>query len=163
METTAADGPLSQREELLRSRIAAWLSQTEGWGYAIPRWASEGLLGSERAFRTFLNTMRADLFDYMKSSVEASRPGTWNADDAKIIGNASNVISGRATMRNSVGWSRVFFAPRWMWSRVQLMTGQPMWKGDSATRLAVGKVYVRAALGIAALHIIKGLLPAGWR
>jgi hypothetical protein len=161
LDSTASDGPLSQREELLRSRIVSWLAQTEGAAWALPRWAAEGVLGGERAFRSFLNTMRADLFDYMKDSVEASRPGTWSEDDAKIIAKQSNIVSGRGTLLGAIGLSRIFFAPRWVWSRVQaagsvasLTTGIG-WKGDAATRLAVGKVYVRAALGMAAFMALK--------
>lgn len=158
LETTAADGPLSSREELLRSRFATWLAQQEGSKWALPRWASEGLLGSERAFRSFLNTMRADLFDYMKDSIEANRPGTWSEDDAQIIGHASNVFSGRGKLpgnASGVGLSRIFYAPRWVWSRGQLLVGQPLWKGNAATRKAVGKVYVRAALGMGAYMLIR--------
>jgi hypothetical protein len=159
MESTASEGPLSQREELIRSRIASWLASQEGAAWALPRWAAEGVIGLERAVRTFMNTMRADLFDYQKASIEASRPGTWSADDAKVIGNSSNVFSGRGKLpmgMTGAGAGRVvFLAPRWVWSRAQLLTFQPLWKGDKATRLAVGKVYVRAALGYAAAEVIR--------
>jgi hypothetical protein len=161
LETTAADGPLSQREELIRSRLASWLSQKKGAAWAVPRWAAEGLLGSERAFRAFANTMRADLFDYMKASIEASRPGTWSEEDAKVVGFASNVFSGRGQLPaglTGVSSARIFYAPRWVWSRGQLLAFQPLWKGDTATRFAVGKVYVRAALGYAAFRLMKHLL-----
>jgi hypothetical protein len=162
METTAADGPLSHREEAIRSRLASWLSQQEGWLWAAPRWAAEGVLASERAFRTFSNIMRADLFDIMADVVDANRPGTWTDDDAKVIGHAANVFSGRAPLQHAVAWGRVLYAPRWVWSRALLTVGQPAWKGDRATRRAVGKVYVRAALGFLALqgmkHIVYGLL-----
>lgn len=163
LETTAADGPLSHREELIRSRIASWLASKPGAAWALPRWAAEGLLGSERSFRAFANTMRADLFDYMKASIEAARPGTWSEDDAKVIGNASNVFSGRGKLPPSmtgVASSRIFFAPRWVWSRGQLLVGQPLWRGDSKTRLAVGKVYVRAAVGFAAFALLRHYLYA---
>jgi hypothetical protein len=166
LETTAADGPLSTREEALRSRIASWLSKTEGWQWAIPRWAAEGVLASERSFRAFSNIMRADLFDYMKASIEATRPGTWTEDDAKVVGQASNIFSGRAPLRHSVALGRLFYAPRWVWSRALLATGQPLWKpvwtGNAAQRNAVAKVYVRAALGMAAMltmrHLLYGIL-----
>jgi len=158
LETTASDGPLSHREELLRSRIASWLAKQQGVAAALPRWASEGLLGSERAFRSFLNTMRADLFDYMKDSVEASRPGTWSEEDAKTVAHGANVFSGRGKLpynQSGVGWSRIFYAPRWVWSRGQLLVGEPLWKGDRATRVAIGKVYVRAALGLSAYTMLR--------
>lgn len=163
LETTVDDGPLSQREELLRSRIASWLSTTEGAAWALPRWAAEGVLGGERAFRSFSNTMRADLFDYMKSSVDSSRPGTWSEDDAKRVAFAANVFSGRGQLPGKltgVSSARIFFAPRWVWSRGQVLAGQPLWKGDRATRLAVGKVYVRAALGVAAYQLLQHLMYA---
>lgn len=158
LETTADEGPLSSREEMFRSRIASQLAQTKHWALLPLRWAAEGALGSERAFRSFSNTMRADLFDHMKAAVEASRPGTWTEEDAKIIGNASNIFGGRAPMKHGVAWGRVFFAPSWVWSRAQLIVGAPAWKGDKATRLAVGKVYVRAALGMAAFHVMRHFL-----
>ena len=61
-------------------------------------------------------------------------------------------------MTHSVAWGRVFYAPRWVWSRAQLIVGQPLWKGDSASRKAVAKVYVRAAIGIATFQILKHFL-----
>jgi len=153
--TTASDGPLSQREELMRSRLVSQLAAKQGILWTPTRWAAESMLGFERAFRSFMNTMRADLFDYMKSSVNATRPGTWSEDDAKIIASASNIFSGRAEMPGAVGLSRIFFAPSWVWSNVQLLAAKPLWKGDSATRLAIGKVYVRAMLGAAAAGILR--------
>lgn len=165
LDTTATEGPLTNREEAMRSRIASWLSRQEGPVWALPRWAAEGVLGGERAFRSFLNTMRADLFDYMKAGVEASRPGTWSESDAKVVANAANLFSGRAPTGNyGIALSRIFFAPQWVWSRIKMpfhaasaATGIG-WKGDRATRLAVGKAYVRAALGVATYQILKHAL-----
>jgi hypothetical protein len=162
LETTASEGPLSRREEFIRSRIASWLAHTESWGWAVPRWAAEGLLGSERAFRTFLNVMRADLFDYMKESIESTRPGTWSEQDMKTVGRFANILSGRAPMKHSAGLGLIFFAPRWMWSRVLLVEQTAGiiggWRGDVAQRKAMGKVLVRAALGMGTYRIIAHLL-----
>ena len=154
--TTVSDGPLSKREEGVRSRLASQLAKGPAWSPL--RWAAEGMMGFERAFRTFMNIMRSDLFNYMKDSVESSRPGTWSEDDAKTIANASNVFSGRTKDGLTSGWGRVFFAPEWIWSTVKMVAGQPLWSGDRATRLAIGKVYVRAMLGYAAMKLIKHVI-----
>lgn len=177
LPVTASDGPLSSREELLKSRITSWLAQTEGWQWAIPRWATEGVLGFERAFRTYLNTMGADLYDYMKNSVQATRPGTWSEDDVTFFADAAATFRGRANIPHAEALRYVFWAPRWVWSGVQLATTLPfrtfargvdvrrpktVWKGDKATRLAIAKVYVRGTLGAAAYfamrHVIYSLL-----
>jgi hypothetical protein len=161
LDQTVADGPLSKREETMRSGLASWMAHQKGLAWAPVRWPAEALLAGERAFRTFTNTMRADLFDNMKASVQASRPGTWTEDDAKVIANAANVASGRGRLpwrSDGTLLSRIFFAPRWVWSTAQAAVGQPLWKGDRATRMAIGKVYVRSAIGMAAYMTIRHLV-----
>ena len=164
VETTVSDGPLSQREELTRSRIVSWLAHTQGGLLALPRWAAQGIQGFERGFRSFSNTMRADMFSYMKRSVEATRPGTWSESDMKWVGKRSNSFSGRGKLPgdiSGVGLSRFFFAPRWVWSNAQMATVVPMiWKGDRAQRLAVAKVYVRGILGMAGIMLIRHAIYA---
>jgi len=158
LDITTAAGPLESREEMLRSRIIDWLSEQKGLKALPGRVIAEGVLGSERAFRSFRNTMAADIFDYTKASIESSRP--WTADDARVVGRASNIFSGRGELRHGVGWSRVFFAPRWVWSRAQLAVGQPLWKGDAATRKAIGMVYVRWALGMTTYIMLRHAIYA---
>jgi len=156
LETTETEGPLAVREELLRSRIVDWLAARKHPLVRPISLPARVLLSSVRGFRTFANVMRADFFDYQKADIEAGR--TWTPDDARVVGNASNLFSGRAPLRQAVGLSRVFFAPRWVWSRAQLLVGQPLWRGDYYTRKAIGKVYVRWALGMAAFYGLRHII-----
>ena len=177
LASTVSDGPLSQREELMRSRIVSWMARLEHPALTPLRGLAEGLLGSERAFRTFLNTMGADMYDNMKRSVENTRPGTWVEDDVKFFSAASNTLRGRPYVPYADALRYMFWAPRWVWSGVQLFTTLPfgafargvdirhpstVWKGDYATRKAIALVYVRGSVGAASywmlMHYIYSLL-----
>ena len=164
---TVADGPFAEREELMRSNLATWLANTEGWALAVPRWVAEGALASERAFRTFLNTMAADMYDNMKADVQANR--AWEKDDVKFFGDVANTLRGRPSIPHADALRHVLWAPRWVWSGVQMATTLPfrtfargvdltkpstVWTGDAATRLAVGKVYVRGTIGAATYYML---------
>jgi hypothetical protein len=120
----------------------------------MSRWASKIPLvgGSERAYRTFLNRLRADSFDAMVAGF-TGRGGATLAE-AQAIANFVNVATGRGRLgakmaTAAVGLNHVFFAPRLVLSRFQLLTGQPLWSGSAATRRAIAGEYARYLVGVA--------------
>jgi hypothetical protein len=141
---TEAEGRLSKQEE-------AYMGQ---WSKFIP-----GVAASERAYVTFLNRIRADVFDSMVSTL--GRGGKVSLDQAKVIANFVNVSTGRGSLGKAeaaaVPLATVFFAPRYVLSRFQLILGQPMWRGDTKTRLLIASEYARTLAGIGLFYGIMSL------
>jgi hypothetical protein len=152
--------PLYNQSGLYLSEHGQKLSQMEEAYMA--RWAEKIPLvaGSQRAYVTFLNKLRADSFDAMANSLARSRELTPN--EAKVISNFINVATGRGNfgMKDNalVGLNTVFFAPRYVASRFQLLAGQPLWtrkgayEGTGAARAQVAKEYARFLAGAAVVY-----------
>lgn len=132
---------LSQMEEAYMSR----------WADHIPLVA-----GSQRAYLTFLNRLRADSFDAMVNAF--SRNGAVSKEEARAIANYVNVATGRGTLGASenaaVALNTVFFAPRLVASRFQVLMGQPLWKGNARTRMYIAGEYGRYLLGIGVVYAL---------
>lgn len=143
---TTIGGKLSTQEEAFRG----------GWGRHIP-----GIASSERAYVTFLNRIRADLFDAMVSNL--MNRGTFNPERAKVIANYVNVSTGRGALGKaeiaSGFLATTFFSPKYTVSRFQLLLGQPLWKGDIATRKIIAREYARSLIGMAVFYGTASYLP----
>lgn len=147
--------PLYTRSKLYLSEHGQKLSQMEE-AYAS-RWAEKIpiIRGFQRAYPTFLNRLRADVFDTMIKGAERT------PDNLNAIANLINVGTGRGSIQGMEAGltlaNRVFFAPRWVISRFQLLTGQPLWgrKGraaDRQTKLLIAKEYSRYLMAIGAVY-----------
>ena len=167
VQFTQESGPLNAMEEMYQSAIVRWLEKTEGVLWFPLRFGAKAYMMTERGFRTFSNTMKADLFDLLKSDTTAIREffgqkKPWTKADAKEVGRSSNIFSGRGTgLKGSHGWaSWLFFARRWAWSRIQAEFIVPFqmvtpkfigqWNADPAMRVAHAKLYAQALTGMAA-------------
>lgn len=122
LELTEQGHSLVKMEEAFMSRLAG----------KLPFGVGKLVEGSQRAYTTFLNLLRADSFDAMVRTL--SRDGrTVTPVEAKIIANFVNVATGRgqigAKANMAAGLNTVFFAPRFVASRFQLALGQPIWHG----------------------------------
>lgn len=140
--TGIGGGPLSQIEEAYASR---WLER-------IPGWAGGGLVrGSGRAYATFLNKLRADSFDAMAAALAKGDKPT--PEEASAIANYINVATGRGKVGSSANagevLNTVFFAPRLVASRFQLLVGQPLYGGSARTRKLIAQEYARFIMGVA--------------
>jgi hypothetical protein len=118
-----------------------------------------------RAAIGFFNTLRADLFDMGYESIGKRREMTQG--EADVWANYVSVMSGRGRLGSVEGaalaMNRAFFSARYVASRFQLLTLQPIWhqaKGDAkasaAVRIMVAKEYARVAAGLMAIF------AAGW-
>lgn len=140
--TGIGGGPLSQIEEAYASR---WLER-------IPGLAGGGLVrGSGRAYTTFLNRLRADSFDAMAAALSRGEKPT--PEEGQAIANYINVATGRGKIGGSQNAGEVlntiFFAPRLVASRFQLLAGQPLYGGSARTRNLIAQEYARFLSGVA--------------
>lgn len=121
-------GGLSKQEEVFVSKLAG----------AIP-----GVKASERAYVTFLNKIRADTYDALTASL--AKNGDVTAEEGAAIANFINIATGRGKLPGSLekaadALNTIFFAPRYVTSRFQLLTGQPFTGGfKNAAEAAFGK------------------------
>lgn len=131
---------LSQQEEIMMSRYAN----------AIP-----GVRQSNLAFMTYLNKLRADSFDAMLKSRESwwKEPVTQAEMDA--IANYINVATGRGNFGERAGLAEglatVFWSPRLVASRFQLLLGEPLYRGSWRTRALIAAEYGRSLSGLAVM------------
>jgi len=137
---------LTKMEEEFQSR----------WAKKIPL-----LKASERAYTTFLNKLRADSFDALVSSLTADGQPI-SDEDAAILGDFVNNATGRGTlgkMENAaVTLNKVFFAPKFLSSRLQFMSGKGfVHNGNKRTRWLLGREYARTILGFAVLYGLASL------
>lgn len=134
-------GPLTQIEEAYASR---WLDK-------FPAWLGGGMVrGSGRAYTAFLNKLRADSFDAMAAAL--GKRATLTEAEGKAIASYINVATGRGkigTKENAAQTlNTVFFAPRLVASRFQLLVGQPLYGGNARTRKMIAVEYARFLIGV---------------
>lgn len=153
------EGELTQRSEhMLSNLILRELPQSK----SVPklRDAAElyrrGIIGSQRAHIALLNRVRADLFDMMVDNLGG--PSNLSPQELKDIAHFVSVATGRGGSamleQHMQTASHIFFSPRFMLSRVQYLTGQPMWNTSPKVRKEMAKEYVRSLAGNAAMYAI---------
>ena len=118
---------------------------------------------SQRAYVTFLNKLRADSFDALVKSL--GKNGVVTLAESKSIANYVNVATGRGSVTASttalVNMNTVFFAPRLVLSRFQLLTGQPLRAASSPrVRALIVKEYAKFMTGLGVMYAI-GQLAGG--
>lgn len=132
---------------------------------ALPKLASRGVRMSNRAFITALNVQRAALFDYLLAVNYKDRAPT--DAELRVVGNLVNVSTGRGKLSRGVAkvTGEVLWSPSLLASRLQVLTGQPLWtgllsgdaKGSFRARKIVAKQYARWLISGAALYGISRL------
>lgn len=164
--------PLYQQAKLYLSEHGHSLAKMEE-AY-MSRWADKipGVVHSQRAYVTFLNRLRADSFDAMAESFKSGKELT--PEEANAIANFVNVSTGRGNLgakENAlVGMNTVFFAPRYVASRFQLLGGAAKVIGDTATgfkfhpetaraRKLIAKEYARFLAGMAVVYTLASSDP----
>jgi len=147
---------LSRMEEAYMSRLVDKLAKGSAWNPG--RLVFKGAAASERAYTTFLNRLRADSFDAMYKNLAIDGTPT----ELAAISNYVNVATGRGNIgTNRQGiinslttMNSVFFAPRYVLSRFQLLVGQPALRGTARTRIMVAKEYGRFLGGLAVFYVL---------
>lgn len=109
---------------------------------------AKGVRMSNRAFITALNAQRAMLFDELLRVNFKDRAPT--DVELKVTGNLVNIATGRGKLNPGVGkaGAAVLWSPKLFASRLQALTGQPLWgggelAGSARARKIVAKEYAR--------------------
>lgn len=148
LEFTDPAGPLSRMEEAFMSR----------WAERIP-----GVAASQRAYITFLNRVRADSFDALAATL--GKAGTISEPEAKIVANFVNAATGRGNLwkfqQAGTAAATIFFAPRYVVSRFQIIMLQPLWRGGLSVRTAIAKEYARALTGLGVFYGVSSFALTG--
>ncbi len=146
---------LSPQEEIMQSKLIAPLEKV------VP-----GLAGSNRAYITFLNKLRADMWNVLATSV--SKDGNVTLEEAKAISFFVNVSTGRGSLgkfeQAAEAMNVAFFAPRYVASRfqsiilgVKALTPFVPFKGGKRVKRAIAKEYARYLVGMAAIYALAAL------
>lgn len=150
--TGIGGGPLSRVEEAFASRFVD----------KIPGLIGGGLIrGSGRSYTTLLNRLRADSFDAMLASLARNGENP-TKQEAEAIANYINVATGRGKLggdtRAGEALNTVFFAPKLVASRFQLLFGQPLYGGTLKTRKLIAQEYARFLIGVSVASALAGLM-----
>jgi len=117
---------------------------------------------------TFLNVLRADVFDVLTATL--AKGGAVTDVEAKAIASFVNEATGRGKIgvegvaglgdQGAVGLNTIFFAPRYVASRFNMITGRPIWQmsgGTARTRALVAGEYAKFAIGMAAIYALASM------
>ncbi len=126
------------------------------------RWANKipGVAGSGRAYSTYLNKIRADVFDTM---LDSWFPDGATTQEMKQLGDFVNQASGRGSLGQKGEMAgpllnNIFFSPKFIASRLQLAVGKSLWTRNPRIRKAVAAEYGRYIVGMSAYMGLLALM-----
>jgi len=168
LQITDDSGSLSKMEEAYMTRFLNKLERKPGqparnFARTAFNVATAPVRGSARAYTTFLNKLRADSFDAMLASLQRGAEPT--DAEIKAIANYINVATGRGKVplmseSAAAGLNTIFFAPKLVASRFQLLAGQPLYGGSNRTRAMIAQDYARYLTGVAVVYALGAMLNA---
>ena len=149
LELTRHGDALGPHEEAIRSRLSD----------KIP-----GMKASNRAFTTFLNVQRAQMFDSMVTMHE-SRFGEATQKEMESYAEFVNIGTGRGQtkrlQKHMPFLSTVLWSPKLLISRFQMVTGSSIRRAPTnATRLMIAREYARFGIGMAIVYTLFKFLGA---
>jgi hypothetical protein len=105
---------------------------------------------------TFLNRLRADTFDAMLGSLQKGPEPT--TEEIKAIADYINIATGRGDLgkfqQAGEALNTVFFAPRLVASRFQILGGYPYFKASGRTKNLVLREYAKFLTGAALVYAL---------
>ena len=127
------------------------------WVDKIPKLLGGGLIrGSQRGYVTFLNNLRADSYDAMLLAFRKGPVAT--PEESKAIADYINIATGRGDLgkfsQAAEGLNTVFFAPRLVASRFQLLLGMPYFSATGRTKNLVLQEYAKFLTGVAVVYLL---------
>lgn len=146
LQITDIDGELAQQEEAIMSR----------WANKIPAFKN-----FNRAYNTFLNSLRVyGAKGLMQYTVDADPTFQEMTDIARAV----NTFTGRGSLgpfeQSAAALNAGLFSPRYQMSRLQILTGQPVWAASSPNirKAILARFYGRSLIGMASQYLLYGLL-----
>jgi len=155
LNITDSEGKLTRQEEAFMGRWARTGIDFLGKRFqAGSKVALEPVAASSRAYVTFINNLRADLFDVMVENL--GQGGQVTKEEAKLIAKYVNVATGRSDLKAlnnaAATLNTVFFAPRYVASRFQYLA-MPFYlmgtKDSARVKKLIVKEYARTFTGAA--------------
>lgn len=146
LDLTTSEGNLTQMEDDYQTTLIERLKKSKiGKKIAAP------VLISERAFSSFLNKQRMDMFSLLAETLTAD--GELTIEEGKAIANFVNSATGRGNLGRfkaaAVPFNALFFSLRNAVSRMQIATFQPIFAAPTArTRKLIAKEYGRYLIGL---------------
>jgi len=120
----------------------------------LVRGLASAVAGSGRAYRTYLNLIRADAYDLLTHTHGGAKG--LSLKQKQDIAFGINVATGRggiaALDKHMRSASTVLWAPRLMLSRFQYQLGVPLWRTDNQVRMILGAEYLRTFVGMTAWY-----------
>lgn len=146
------DAAFTQMEE---AYMTTWLDRLKG----KVKW--DPVNASADAYKTFLNKLRADKFDSMQQSLGIGREFT--LEEAETAAHFINVATGRGDLgpaeQAGVALNTIFFAPRYVASRFQLLiapfTGMRYYGKSPTVRKVIAREYAKYMLGVGTIYALS--------
>jgi len=144
------------QEEAFMSR---WVDKIPGGAKGL--FIGSLVRGSQRAYLTFLNNLRADTFDSMLNQLQKGPTPT--REEMESIAKYINVATGRGDLgkgalnQAAVGLNTIFFAPRLVASRFQIIGGMPIFKATGRTKALVLQEYAKFLMGATIVYALAGM------
>jgi hypothetical protein len=135
---------LSKQEEAFMSR---WIDKLPKGARGL--YLGSAIQGSQRAYTVFLNRLRMDTFDAMVANLKKGSEPT--PQEMSAVANFINIATGRGDLGkfNQAGTAlnTVFFAPRLVASRFQILAGYPYFTASGRTKALVLREYAKFFTG----------------
>jgi hypothetical protein len=128
-----------------------------------------GVNWSDRTFHVFLNKLRAESYYALINQLEKITGRKATDAELKVMANYVNIASGRGAtggfIKSFEGLSKILWSPRLFMSRLQMLSGQPLWHGitrDAApvARALIAKEYAASLSGLALALSLAGMAGA---
>lgn len=157
LSITTDSGKITRQEEAYMGRWAKWGIGKKGTKInTASQIALIPVAASARAYTTFLNSMRFQVFKYMVSNLGSG--GQVTLEEAKVIASYVNAATGRAELgkfnQAAANLNTVFFAPRYVASRFQYLAMPfyllPSTKVSGRVKKMIAMEYARHVTGLAA-------------
>jgi hypothetical protein len=117
-----------------------------------------GIEMSARWYASLLNNVRADFFDMLLANTK--NPKDTNTAKIKALASGVNILTGRGELSKKINAetaAHFVFAPRFLQSAFDVLTGKPLRKGTTETKLLFAKEYLRAAGTMAGIYLIASM------
>ena len=145
---------MTQQEEAFMSR---WIKKLPKGAKGL--FIGSAIQGSQRAYTVFLNRLRMDTFDAMVANLKKGSEPT--PQEMSAVANYINIATGRGDLGkfNQAGTmlNTVFFAPRLVASRFQILAGYPYFTASGRTKALVLREYGKFFAGATLVYVIGAL------
>lgn len=144
LEYTSEAGDMTNREETLMAQ-------------SLDKFPGIKMFGRSQV--AYLNKIRDQSFDVLANTL--SKSGEVTLKEAKAIANFVNTSTGRGNLgglqKYAEGLNTIFFSPRYVASRFQLLIGQPLWGGTWRTRKLIAKEYAKYLIGMSLVYALSNM------